>query len=316
MKKIIVVLGICLVLSACTTKSNPEAKSPVDTKSVKLNINGQISEFDVVSGPTTGKKEGPKFTGADKDAKMKWSGRPSEGVLVGDYYYDSLLFDGSYLAIDSVIKDGDKILSIRFDEKAPDNYYDTTWKNQTKRTSGYANWQMANDRTSISLVTIVNAMTYLESQVIEKNSVSGEFKSPDGSSNSVNNGFVPLLKQIEPKLNQKSTQSIISVTRDLGEGIFGSMQVVYDKSSNNIVDFHYDEYFADEKDQIKDETLKEFYRQSKYQSPYYKEKESEKFSTGVDDYRRLIIGEQEVVESSQFGDGFNSIVKEINILRK
>lgn len=311
MKKTLVII-MCLLLSACAPSKKEEENQ--SSNRAKIDINGQISEFDIISGATTGKVEGPAFKGDEKAERMKWSGRPKIGLIEGDYTFDSLNFNGGYLATVAIIQDSKTkdIISVRFDEKAPENYYAPEWQNQTKRTSGYANWQMENERTDVSLVTIVNAMTYLESQVLENNSVTGNFKNPKGASTSAVEGFIPLLAQVEPKLKSTSPLKIISVTRELGGGIFGSLQVVYNKETNKIVDFHYDEFFADEKGEITEETLQKYYRQSKYQSPSYLTDTNSSFKDDVNKYRSSIVDEEKLRESDTLGDGFNKIVNEIN----
>lgn len=315
MKKCILIIVLCMLLSACTSKSQNEIENDSETH-VNFEVNGQENEFDIVSGATTGKNNGQVYIGDEKEERMKWSGRPSIGIIQGDYYYDSLYFDGGYLATLSIVKEPltDKIISVHFDERAPKDYFALAWQNQTKRTSGYANWQMQNERTNVSLVTIVNTMTYLEYQVMERNSVSGNFKTPVGSSTSGSKGFIPLLHQIEPKLKQMSSQTLISVTRDVGKGLYASMQVVYDKNSNTIVDLHYDEYFADDKDLIEDENLKMYYRQSKYQSPIYLDHVDKGFKENVDAYRSDAKNKSQLAESEDFDNWFNLLVREINVL--
>ncbi|MEG0415977.1 MAG: hypothetical protein RR565_07540 [Erysipelothrix sp.] len=317
MKKFIPFILLCTLLSGCT--SNFQNKIEENSKShIKFEVNGQENEFDVVSGATTGKNNGKVYIGEEKEARMKWSGRPDVGIIQGDFYYDSLYFNGGYLATLSIVKDpsADRIIHVHLDERAPWDYFAVAWQNQTKRTSGYANWQMQNERTNVSLVTIVNTMTYLEHQVIEQNSVSGNFKTPEGSSTSGSKGFIPLLRQIEPKLNQESSQTMISVTQDVDAGLYASMQVVYDKNSDNIVDLHYDEYFADEKELIDDPNLKIYYRQSKYQSPIYIDHVDKSFKANVDSYRSNSKGNTELAESEDFGEWFNPLIKEINELHK
>lgn len=120
---------------------------------------------------------------------MFWSGRPSVGIVVGNYYYEEQ----------------------EFDEKGSNNYYFTEWAGQTKRLSGYANFQAQNNRTDAPLVTIVNAMTFLEHQMITQNSLVGNFYSVKGASNSnsVRNGFIPVAEELSKKLGKKSDEEIL-----------------------------------------------------------------------------------------------------------
>lgn len=311
MHKVGILLISLFLLIGCSQVDKPEKSQD----HVAFEINGQHNEYDIVSSATSGNVDGEGYQGEEKEKRMKWSGRPSEGVIQGDYYYDFLEFDGGYLATVFIVKnrETEEIIAIEFDERSPDHYYDSSWANQTKRTSGYANWQMQNERTDKSLVTVVNAMTFLEYQVLKKNSVDGEFMTPKGSSNSGYHGYIPLLRKIGNKINKESQKHYVAVTRDLGQGIFARLQVVYNKGDHKILDLHYDEYFADEKNLIKEEVLKEYYRQSKYQSPLYQQQLGDKFKDLVDQYRREVIEKQNLMVSSskELGSHFDELIAEV-----
>lgn len=263
-----------------------------DNKPGVFSKNNHEYSIDVVTGATTGQYSGSAYSGENKRERMFWSGRPELGEVIGDFYHYRLEFDGGYLATLDVVKQGDKIILVEFDEKSPSNYYSADWSNQSKRLSGYANFQAENSRTDITLVTVVNAMTFLESQMLEKNTLVGDFYSVKGASNSARHGYIPLAEKISKKVNRHSKEIYHGVTKELGKGLFGRLIVIKDKVSNKIVEVRYDEYFSDSKAEIEDTNLKEYYRQSKYESSLYSTNSGQNFKKLAEKLTKDIIGTQ------------------------
>jgi len=112
-------------------------------------------------------------------------------------------------------------------------------------------------------------MSYLEWQVLKNQKLDFEYKTLFGSSNSARNGFVPLLKEM-------------------------SKEVIYE--NGKIVDLKYDEIFADDKKDIKNKTLQEFYRQSKLESIEYNRITNKSFRTFVNTLRREVLRSQSLTE--------------------
>lgn len=110
-------------------------------------------------------------------------------------------------------------------------------------------------------------MSYLEWQVLKNQKLDLDYKTLFGSSNSARNGFIPLLRELAEKVKKGTTQKYIGISQPYSNGITTRLEVIYD--NGKIIDLRYDEIFADTQEEIKDENLKDFYRQSKYESPEY-----------------------------------------------
>lgn len=338
MRKILPYLLLLSVLSACgiedksektqSSRENQAISEVIEQPSTpshnEENTNSkEIGHFtrneheynvDVVTGATNGSYSGTAYTGQEKMEKMYWSGRPEIGVVTGEYYYDTFQFDGGYLATLDVVTQSDKLISVEFDEKAPDDYYSTEWAGQTKRLSGYANFQAGNSRTDVTLVTLVNAMTFLEEQMLEKNSLIGDFYSVKGASNSVRNGYIPLAEQLNKKFKNKSNETYYSLTKSLGRGLYGRLIVIKDKSRDKITDLRYDEYFADSKKEILDESMKDYFRQSKYFSRTYSTKSGQNFRGLVDELKKEVLNQQKLqvtINDSSLEGNYSQFTKEM-----
>lgn len=298
-------LSIALLLVACggnsdsTKSSNTKEKTEQTQTKNKENKekyvyerNGHEYEVDTVSGATTGEYSGTEYKGEEKQEKMYWSGRPEVGTVKGDYYTDTIDFEDGYIGTADVVIAGDKLVLVEFDERGPDDYYSETWAGQTKRTSGYANFQAENDRTNVTLVTIVNGMTILEDQMMKNNSLTGDFVSVKGSSNSVRRGFIPLAEKIDSEIKKGATLTYQAVTKDLGDGLFARLIIIKDKNNGKITEAKYNEFFADTKDEIKNEDDKQFYRQSKYDSITYADESGVDFKKISDELTDKIVKDQ------------------------
>ena len=338
MKKVFLLLAAGTVLLTGCAKENIEEDSKVETNEVeetksglqedgtyKFTRNGHDYHLevvdateDVVSGATAPKKDdvgdpkyGETFTGEEKEKRMYWSGGPYKDAVVGDYYYDELNFDDGYIAsADLIVKDG-KIEYLFLDEDAPGDYYASDWGGKPKRLSGYAGFQAESERTDATLVTLVNSMEIIEDQVVNENRLDGVFYSVKGSSNSVNNGFLPLLKAMSEKIKTPSELAYYGVSQDLGDGLFGELVVIENKETQEIVEVRYNEFFADNKEDIKDEDLKQFYRQSKLDSPKYNEQDPA-FSQNVGMMLNQIMQDQTLgiqIEDQALANNYNKLVE-------
>lgn len=303
--------------------SNPDSSNSSsfseDTSLDKFSKNGHGYTVDVVAGATTGEYEGKAYSGSEKKERMHWSGRPEIGKIVGDYYYEELKFDEGYLAMLSVVQKDEQLISIEFDELGPANYYSVDWANQTKRLSGYAEFQAKNNRTDVTLVTVVNAMTFLEHQMLKKNTLNGEFYSVKGASNSVRRGYIPVANQLSKRLSKSSDESYYGITKDLGAGLFGRLVVIKNKNTNLIIDVKYDEYFADSKEEIADNNLKSYYRQSKYYSRTYSSKSGQNFKKYADELKLKILDEQQLqveINDPLLSKNYTEFVADMNRLLK
>lgn len=293
MKKIWIIIFI-LILTGCVN-SNPttiskDKETTVEDK-MTISIDDQSYTYDVVSHATNGTKEGPVYTGIEKENLMFWSGRPKVGLIEGDFYQNSFIFDGNYIAYLTVVKDlhNDEILMAEFDELTPDNYYSSQWQGQTKRLSGYANWQMENPRTDVTLVTVVNAMNLLEYQIVNENRLKGDFYTPVGASNSGRNGYIPLANIMAEEIKEESLYNYKSITQNIENGLTARLSIVFEKSTSKIIDISYDEYFPDYIGDIENEGWLNYLRQSKYHSPLYNQNVEHSFKNYVNELKKEII---------------------------
>ena len=301
----------------------------IDKNSDKIVINGRVYDYDASSGASRtaadmvnhsqtlkydGKKGAAKELEADPKVKeameiakkknkegqekikaMYWSVQPPKGIIVGDYYSGKKVFDGGYEAYAEVVVNNNEIVHIELNERPPITYYASEWAGETKRRSGYGFFQAKNARTNYTLVTLINGMSYLEWQVLKNQKLDLDYKTLFGSSNSAKNGFVPLLKEMAKEVKEKaSDKRYVGITQPYDCGISTRLEVIYEKGK--IVDLKYDEIFADDKENIKNPVLREFYRQSKLESIEYNRITNKSFRTFVNTLRREVLRSQSLTE--------------------
>ncbi|WP_314847425.1 hypothetical protein [Treponema lecithinolyticum] len=301
----------------------------IDKNSKEIVINGRVYDYDASSGASRtaadmvnhsqtlkydGKKGAAKELEADPKVKeameiakkktkegqekinaMYWSVQPPKGIVVGDYYSGKKVFDGGYEAYAEVMVNNNEIVHIELNERPPITYYASEWAGETKRRSGYGFFQAKNARTNYTLVTLINGMSYLEWQVLKNQKLDLDYKTLFGSSNSAKNGFVPLLKEMAREVKEKaSDKRYVGITQPYDCGISTRLEVIYEKGK--IVDLKYDEIFADDKENIKNPVLREFYRQSKLESIEYNRITNKSFRTFVNTLRREVLRSQSLTE--------------------
>lgn len=301
----------------------------IDKSSKEIVINGRVYDYDASSGASRtaadmvnhsqtlkydGKKGAAKELEADPKVKeameiakkknkegqekinaMYWSVQPPKGIIVGDYYSGKKVFDGGYEAYAEVVVNNNEIVHIELNERPPITYYASEWAGETKRRSGYGFFQAKNARTNYTLVTLINGMSYLEWQVLKNQKLDLDYKTLFGSSNSAKNGFVPLLKEMAKEVKEKaSDKRYVGITQPYDCGISTRLEVIYEKGK--IVDLKYDEIFADDKENIKNPVLQEFYRQSKLESIEYNRITNKSFRTFVNTLRREVLRSQSLTK--------------------
>lgn len=110
-------------------------------------------------------------------------------------------------------------------------------------------------------------MTFLEWQILKHQSLNIDFDTVYGSSNSARDGFISAVAVLKDMVQKPSGQYYLGHSEILPGGLIGRIQLVY--KGNKIVRADYDEIFPDKKENIADENLKNYYRQSKYGSVPY-----------------------------------------------
>lgn len=269
-----------LAESLLPSELNANQTTVIDPKSDAVIYNGHTYEYDVTSGatPLPARTEDGKQPEAmsleEKEKFFHWTVQPPQGLIMGEYFTTSKLFgasDSQYKAVTELVVDAGKIVHVELDEYTPDTYYDTTWAGKPKRNSGYAFFQFSKPRTDLTNVTWSNGITFLEWQILKANNIAIDFDTITGSSNSAREGFIPAIQELATVVQQPSNHYYIGFTGETKDGITPRLELIFE--DKKIIDVRYDEYFADNKEDVKEEILKPFYRQSKHDSLDYNNKE-------------------------------------------
>ena len=200
--------------------------------------------------------------------KLFWSVQPRLGYFCGDYYTAENWFaphfegdKGYHGILEVVVKDG-IIRNVEFNEINNATYYIKMYQGVSKRLSNYGFLQATKERTAKSGVVLVNGLTHLEEQMVNENRLTGDFDLLSGASNSIKRSMLPLAAELAEKIKEPSSRQYYGYAEALGGGITGRLQVI--KENDRIIRCFYDEIFADRMEEIDDEELKPYYRQSKY----------------------------------------------------
>lgn len=204
---------------------------------------------------------------------LSWSIQPETGMIKGDYYREEGWFTPHpggpkdfYGVMEVVCRNG-KLQMVEFNEFNSPVYYIRKYQNANKRYSGYAFLQASRERTAYTKAVLVNGMTHVEGQMLHENRLTGQFDLLTGASNSIRESMLILAEKISGRLGSQSDGCYYGLARSFGDGITGRLQVI--TKDGRIISCFYDEIFADSPDEIKDEELKPYYRQSKYYSLDY-----------------------------------------------
>lgn len=206
--------------------------------------------------------------------QLSWSVQPPKGLIKGSYYREEARFsscfqgDPGHLGVLEVVADKDKLLMVEFNEQCSPTYYMREFQNADKRLSNYGFFQATKERTASTGVVLVNGITSLEKQMVEKNRLCGDFQLVAGASNSIKRSMLPLAEKVaERLLHHSSSQRYYGLSQELEPGVTGRLQVVVE--NGKFIRLFYDEIFADTQEEITDPELKPYYRQSKYHCPFY-----------------------------------------------
>ena len=116
-------------------------------------------------------------------------------------------------------------------------------------------------------MTWANGVTFLDWQILKHQSLNIDFDTVYGSSNSARDGFIPAVAVLKDMVQKPSGQYYLGYSEVLPGGLIGRIQLVYE--GDKIVRADYDEIFPDRKEDIADENLKKYYRQSNFDSVPY-----------------------------------------------
>lgn len=225
----------------------------------------------------------------NKVTDLNWDIQPKLGITKGDYYKIEERFRQGHLGTLEVVKNEDKIVHVEFNELTRPNYYLRYYQNVPKRMSEY-NFTMGEKKGAAWIQSVVQ----VEKQMVEEQRVTGEFDVVSGASNSINQSMVPLAEKLQPSLSKPSEEKYYSIAEKFEGGLTGVLKVVlHDKK---IVSVRYDEIFANSPDEIADENLKKFYRQSKYESVEYEEPSRIGFNVQMDALNAKVVETQNMLD--------------------
>ncbi|MEA4959455.1 MAG: hypothetical protein VB029_07070 [Anaerolineaceae bacterium] len=255
----------------------------------------------IKSNTWTGKKPvGKREETIDVLEKLSWTVQPPLGLVVGDYHFAENHFaphfvgDSGYHGKLEVVTDSKKILHVEFNEDTAPSYYKQMFQNIAKRRSGFCFYQATKARTAQTLKVLNNGLTSVEQQMIAENRLTGEFDLVVGASNSVRRSFLILAETIASSLDKPSGSRYYGYAQNFGGGITGWLQVVV--TNNKIVQCFYDEIFADTQEEISDESLQQYYRQSKYYCLEYEPAYPDGFNTTFDLLEQKVIASQDLLD--------------------
>lgn len=205
--------------------------------------------------------------------RLSWSVQPPKGLIKGNYFREESRFSSSFpadpghLGILEVVENEGQLALVQFNEQCSPAYYISRFQNKDKRLSDYGFFQATKERTATTGVVLVNGISSVEQQMMQKNSLVGDFKLVSGASNSIKRSMLPLAQKLAQRMKKPSNQLYYGLSQSLEAGVTGRLQVVLE--AGKIVRFSYDEIFADTPEEIDDPELKPYYRQSKYHCPDY-----------------------------------------------
>lgn len=218
-----------------------------------------------------------------------WSVQPKQGIVKGDYYKVEERFRQGHLGTLEVVKNNGKLVHVEFNELTRPNYYNRFYQNVSKRLSPY-NFSMA-EKAGVSWI---EGVLVAEKQMLSEQRLTGTFDTVAGASNSIQQSMVPLAEKLNTSMNKKSNSKYYSISEKFENGLTGFLKVIIE--NGKIVECRYDEIFADSKEEIKDKTSKEFYRQSKYWSIMYDEPSRIGFNVQMDALNDKVIKTQNLLD--------------------
>lgn len=226
---------------------------------------------------------------ADDKAELEYSAQPKLGIIKGDYYKNEKRFRQGHLGIFEVVKNGDKITYVEFNEITRPNYYNRYFQNVSKRYSSY-NFKMFEGKGAAWIQGVLKA----EKQMVDEQRLTGKFDLVAGASNSIEQSMVPLAAELEPKTHTPSAQKYYSIAEELGNGLTGRLKVIVE--DGKIISCRYDEIFADSPKDIKPGRFRKYFKQSKYESVDYDEPSRIGFNIQMDELDKKVVATQNMFD--------------------
>lgn len=277
------IMAISMFTGCSNSKENAQAEPSKTEANANANTNANANASDKTDSTSGSSVKAVEMT------DLEWTAQPKLGLIKGDYYKIEERFRQGHLGILEVVKEGDKLVHIEFNEMTRPNYYNRYYQNVSKRWSAY-NFSMGEAKGAAWIQGVLKA----EEQMLEAQSLTAEVDTVSGASNSVLQSMVPMAEELAPSLEKASAQKYYGISEELGGGLTGRLQVVVEDSK--IIDLRYDEIFADTPDEIEEPKLKQFYRQSKYESVDYDEPSRIGFNVQMDALKEKVLKTQDMLD--------------------
>ncbi|GLI55528.1 hypothetical protein PM10SUCC1_10420 [Propionigenium maris DSM 9537] len=226
-----------------------------------------------------------------KNKDSYWSALPEEGMISGDYYRVEKISDtGKSASLEAVVRDS-QLIKVEYNEVGGRDSSRRYNQGLSKRFSEYNFNMMEHGDEGVSWAEVI---LDIEKQMIEKQSLTGEFDMIAGCTHSIELSMLPLAEKLERKMEDSSSLRYYELTKNLGGGLYGNLRIIVE--GERIISCRYDELFAPKKNDIIYKDLKRFYRQSKYNSMEYGDPSGIGFNMQMDELNKRVVSTQNMLD--------------------
>ncbi len=226
-----------------------------------------------------------------KNKDSYWSALPEEGIISGDYYRVEKISDtGKSASLEAVLRDA-QLIKVEYNEVGGKESSRRYNQGLSKRFSEYNFNMMEQGDEGVSWAEVI---LDIEKQMVEKQSLTGNFDMIAGCTHSIELSMLPLAEKLEKKMEVPSRLRYYELTKNLGGGLYGNLRVILE--GERIISCRYDELFAPKKKDIIYKDLKRFYRQSKYNSMEYGDPSGIGFNLQMDELNKKVVSTQNMLD--------------------
>ncbi len=226
-----------------------------------------------------------------KNKDSYWSALPEEGIISGDYYRVEKISDtGKSASLEAVVRDS-QLIKVEYNEVGGRDSSRRYNQGLSKRFSEYNFNMMKQGDEGVSWAEVI---LDIEKQMIQKQSLTGDFDMIAGCTHSIELSMLPLAEKLERKMEDSSRLRYYELTKNLGGGLYGNLRVITEEG--RIISCRYDELFAPKKNDIIYKDLKRFYRQSKYNSMEYGDPSGIGFNLQMDELNKRVVSTQNLLD--------------------
>lgn len=226
---------------------------------------------------------------SSEEFSLEWDAQPQLGLIKGDYYKIEERFRQGHLGTLEVVQNEGKLVEVEFNELTRPNYYKRYYQNVPKRNSEY-NFDMGASKGAAWIQAVVS----VEQQMLDNQSLTGDFDIVSGASNSIEQAMLPLAEKINATLGNPTGMKYYAIAEELGGGLTGKLKVIV--QDGKIIECRYDEIFANSPEDIEDPKNKQYYRVSKYESIEYHEPSRIGFNVQMDALNDKVIETQDMFD--------------------